>query len=456
MKKGIGAIGALVCSLAMMMGTTGTAMAEYHEYPTNQKKTDLISGSTISNITKDSATVSFKYNIDSSLKNQIEEICAETVVSRTLSVDKIKGTIGIAGMGSAKTHCTPYTTGYTSSGQNLKVANNDTSAQGVATRQKIAAVHTVSAVTITADGKNTLVDNGATYTDLAWQRQDLFSVDKDLGGKMSGTLSIDYTSLFRSGTKYGNWGEDWWDKVMNDPNVTHADDPYAYQYIDFNVWLADGTLLYDRENLPTFTTKSDQQPVSFRDVDAKTPHVDDIEWLASAGISTGWREADGSATFRGMSSVKRQDMAAFLYRLAGSPAFDESKAGNPFRDVTSRTPHYKEILWLASTGVTTGWTERDGSRTFRGMNSVVRQDMAAFLRRLADYEKASPALGADVAFGDVSASTPHSADIAWLAKTGVTTGWTERDGSRTYRGMRPVVRQDMAAFLHRMNTNVLK
>ncbi|NEG72867.1 S-layer protein, partial [Bifidobacterium ramosum] len=48
--------------------------------------------------------------------------------------------------------------------------------------------------------------------------------------------------------------------------------------------------------------------------------------------------------------MKRQDMAAFLYRLAGSPAFDESKAGNPFRDVTSRTPHYKEILWLASTG----------------------------------------------------------------------------------------------------------
>ncbi|NEG71509.1 RCC1 domain-containing protein [Bifidobacterium ramosum] len=156
-----------------------------------------------------------------------------------------------------------------------------------------------------------------------------------------------------------------------------------------------------------------------------------------------------------MSSVKRQDMAAFLYRLAGSPAFDTSKAKNPFRDVTAKTPHYKEILWLSSTGVTTGWTEQNGSKTFRGMNSVVRQDMAAFLHRLADYRKATPKLGAGVMFRDVNEKTPHAADITWLAKTGVTTGWKEQDGSYTYRGMSTVKRQDMAAFLHRMSTNVL-
>ncbi|WP_170286275.1 S-layer homology domain-containing protein [Bifidobacterium ramosum] len=196
--------------------------------------------------------------------------------------------------------------------------------------------------------------------------------------------------------------------------------------------------------------------LSFKDVDAKTPHADDIKWLASSGISTGWKEADGSATFRGMSSVKRQDMAAFLYRLAGSPSFDESKVKNPFKDVTSKTPHYKEIMWLYSTGISTGWRLSDGSYEFRGMNSVVRQDMAAFLHRLADYGKAKPKLGSGVAFKDVTSSTPHSSDIAWLAKTGVTTGWKESDGSTTFRGMSTVKRQDMAAFLHRMKLNVLK
>ena len=56
--------------------------------------------------------------------------------------------------------------------------------------------------------------------------------------------------------------------------------------------------------------------VSFRDVDASTPHADDIKWTASAGISTGWIEPDGTRTFRGMDTVKRQDMAAFLRREA--------------------------------------------------------------------------------------------------------------------------------------------
>nr|WP_239519339.1 S-layer homology domain-containing protein [Bifidobacterium ramosum] len=149
-------------------------------------------------------------------------------------------------------------------------------------------------------------------------------------------------------------------------------------------------------------------------------------------------------------------MAAFLYRLAGSPAFDVSKAENPFKDVTAKTPHYKEILWLASTGISTGWTEKDGSKTFRGMDSVKRQDMAAFLHRLASHEKANPTLGEPVPFRDVTMTTPHLTDVEWLARTGVTTGWKEKDGSRTFRGMNPVVRQDMAAFLHRMSANVLK
>ncbi|WP_163146810.1 S-layer homology domain-containing protein [Bifidobacterium ramosum] len=189
----------------------------------------------------------------------------------------------------------------------------------------------------------------------------------------------------------------------------------------------------------------------FSDVNAGTPHAADITWLSLRGITTGWIDADGRSTFRGMNAVTRQDMAAFLYRLTGSPKFDESKARNPFVDVTKSTPHYKEILWLASTGVSTGWKTARGAE-FRGMNAVVRQDMAAFLHRLADYQQAKPTLGKAVSFRDVSKSTPHVDDIVWLSRTGVATGWS--DG--TFRGMNAVVRQDMAAFLHRMNANVLK
>ena len=131
--------------------------------------------------------------------------------------------------------------------------------------------------------------------------------------------------------------------------------------------------------------------------------------------------------YRGMSSVIRQDMAAFLYRWAGSPEYTPSNADmHRFRDVDGATPYAKEIWWLASTGISEGWLEPDGSRTFRGMSPVTRQDMAAFLYRLAGTPNRD--LDTDGAFiysyfRDVNWSTPHAEDIWWLAMKKISTGW---------------------------------
>ncbi|KAB8288611.1 internalin [Bifidobacterium ramosum] len=194
---------------------------------------------------------------------------------------------------------------------------------------------------------------------------------------------------------------------------------------------------------------------SFDDVTAATPHADDIRWLSCRGIAAGWTDAaTGAAVFRGMSPVKRQDMAAFLYRLAGSPLFDETKADNPFVDVDDGTPHCKEVLWLAAAGIAEGWTEDDGSRTFRGDATVKRQDMAAFLRRFATYMGANPSLGNGMTFADVDAQTPHAEDIVWLARAGITTGWLTKNGAHEFRGGSMILRQDMAAFLRRVGSGV--
>ena len=194
--------------------------------------------------------------------------------------------------------------------------------------------------------------------------------------------------------------------------------------------------------------------ITFRDVSSSTPHSADIAWTAASGISTGWIEPDGTRTFRGMDTVKRQDMAAFLRREAKRMGVGDADSWKPsasdwkaFRDVSKSTPHAEDVLWLAHAGISAGWTESDGSRTYRGMDSVKRQDMAAFMHRLAKLA----ARGSHVSpksFGDVTSSTPHADDIRWLAGSGVSTGYP--DG--TYRGMVSVYRQDMAAFLHRLDT----
>ena len=187
-----------------------------------------------------------------------------------------------------------------------------------------------------------------------------------------------------------------------------------------------------------------------------TPHYDDILWLAQTGISAGWTEKDGTKTFRPANGVQRADMAAFLYRLAGSPAYTPSSSiRTRFSDVNERTPHYREIWWLAEMGISTGWRMSDGTYQFRPSNTVVRQDMAAFLFRLAAlYDPSlsnwSPSWNDITYFSDVDSRTPHAREVWWLASTGVSAGWTMKDGSHQFRGTNTVIRQDMSAFLYRM------
>ncbi|MEF2736498.1 MAG: hypothetical protein U0N15_04640 [Bifidobacterium choerinum] len=46
-----------------------------------------------------------------------------------------------------------------------------------------------------------------------------------------------------------------------------------------------------------------------------TPHIAEVRWLGGSGISTGYRNPNGSWRFEGMTSVYRQDMTTFLHRL---------------------------------------------------------------------------------------------------------------------------------------------
>ena len=247
-----------------------------------------------------------------------------------------------------------------------------------------------------------------------------------------------------------------WGLIKTDGTVIVPFEYDAYEDLDFE---NENLVLVKKDGLWWFFDTSEKteqgsgETVKFADVSNSTPHADDIRWLASSGISEGWLEQNGSRTFRGMDSVKRQDMAAFLYRLAGSPEFT-APSTSPFVDVNSSTPHYKEICWLAQTGISTGWKVSAGFE-FRGMESVKRQDMAAFLKRLSVYLRKGGVSSTSNPFSDVNDSTPHYEEVLWLSANGVSEGWMESNGARTFRGMSDVVRQDMAAFLHRMDTNGL-
>lgn len=141
-------------------------------------------------------------------------------------------------------------------------------------------------------------------------------------------------------------------------------------------------------------------------------------------------------------------MAAFLYRLAGSPAYEPSAADlAAFSDVDESTSHYKEVLWLASAGISEGWDVGGGAREFRPYAEIARIDMAAFLHRLAGWMGAPEPESVGKSFPDVTAGMAHAEDVAWLSAAGVTTGFP--DGK--FKPYDTIVRCDMAAMLHRLD-----
>ena len=63
------------------------------------------------------------------------------------------------------------------------------------------------------------------------------------------------------------------------------------------------------------TWKPSEADWTFADIDAGSPHAEDVLWLAHSEVSKGWDESNGTKTFRPLTNVARCDMAAFLHRL---------------------------------------------------------------------------------------------------------------------------------------------
>ena len=188
-------------------------------------------------------------------------------------------------------------------------------------------------------------------------------------------------------------------------------------------------------------------PVSpFSDLVRGQQFLAEMNWMHSKGISTGWTEKNGSRTYRPFEAVSREAMAAFMYRLSGSPAFTPPKK-SPFADVSVSHPYYKEIAWLSAKKISTGWKQKNGTTVFRPGAAVSRDAMAAFLYRL----KGSPKYTAPKTspFADVKKSDQFYKEISWLSAKGVSTGWPVAGGYSEYRPGQSIARDAMAAFMKR-------
>jgi predicted outer membrane repeat protein len=174
----------------------------------------------------------------------------------------------------------------------------------------------------------------------------------------------------------------------------------------------------------------------FADVASTHPFCWEIGWMAGAGITTGF--AGPPATYRSADGVTRQSMAAFLYRLAGSPAF-VAPENQTFADVAPPNPFYREVEWLNAAEISSGFP----GNLYKPTAAVTRQSMSAFMYRLAGEPDVTTSVAS---FSDVSASHPFFEPIEWMVQQQVTTGFLDD----SFRPSAPVTRQSMSAFMYRL------
>jgi hypothetical protein len=77
--------------------------------------------------------------------------------------------------------------------------------------------------------------------------------------------------------------------------------------------------------------------------------------------------------------VKRQQMANFLYNLAGQPAFTPPSTPT-YHDVPTSNPFFTPIEWMSAEGIATGFP----GGLFKPADAVKRQQMARFVLNFAN------------------------------------------------------------------------
>ena len=112
-------------------------------------------------------------------------------------------------------------------------------------------------------------------------------------------------------------------------------------------------------------------------------HWKAIFWMYENGYAHGTHTAKG-LRYGTLSPVTRGAIAAFMYRMADSPAV--SPKSGAFVDVSSNpksahySPFFKEIQWLSKTGLANGWSTSKGAE-YRPKSNISRSAFAAFFYR---------------------------------------------------------------------------
>lgn len=141
----------------------------------------------------------------------------------------------------------------------------------------------------------------------------------------------------------------------------------------------------------------------------------DIDWLMAHGIA----DPAEDGLFRPDEAVTREEMAVFLYRLAGAPEFPLDFA-SPYRDVTENSANLREIMWLRGQGIAFGAFDATFRPTERLTCGEACSLLAGMLRiPLAQHRGEKLELNAPFQVAGDEGRGRYARDIEWARSVGL-------------------------------------
>ncbi len=159
------------------------------------------------------------------------------------------------------------------------------------------------------------------------------------------------------------------------------------------------------------------EKLPFTDVTENDWFFNAVKYAYQNGIMVG----DTTTTFNPHGTLKRGQLVAMLYRMAGAPEVSEK---SPFTDVPEGMYYADAIAWAYENEIAYG----KSATTFDPTAEVTREEMAAFLARFAKFQGVYEEADEKVLekYEDVESIQDYAVPyIAWAVENGIMSGMSE-------------------------------
>ena len=217
-----------------------------------------------------------------------------------------------------------------------------------------------------------------------------------------------------------------WNGSSSSYNNEPLNDPCRHARLKRVHWSSDGTpilkMTYDNELLKEYQTVSLNIKVT-NDAADELPFEDVAEgdWFYNGVYFNYFAKTMTGKTdtlFAPLENLARAQFAVILHRMQGKPTMEYQPV---FPDVEAGIWYTDAILWAASTGVVTGYTD---TNMFGPSDDINREQMAVMMYRYADYLKYDISKKSDFdKFEDAANVNEFAKDaMKWAIGTGIITG----------------------------------